>query len=394
LGQELTIGVAVPDLSEYTALDPCWGIGDPAAQVAAAAERHRRSGALPVHGRDLRLVFASYRSNQEGEKVAVARRFVEEEGVFAVLGGRDFTEGARSLAASGVPVVDVNAVPAAILDNAAPWLFTLRAAQDILYQSFVGWAERGGHFTGRAIGVFCDRLTRQSSAAAVAELRRLGHDVRTVIDSEGTGAGSEQDESAPVRFAADGVDLVLGFVGGSSWINTLRTSAAIGYRPHLVDLETGEHTNDVTARYFPPELYDGTLAMTMSRVGDAAAGRPLASATERALATYEAWSGRTLARTAPVTSGELSNVLISSDLVTVLVEGLRRAGPDPQPAALVAGLEQLDRMPMASGADATFRPGEHWGFRAARTVRWDAARCAWTAVTGFDWRIDGGGRQP
>ena len=393
MGQEFTIGVAVPDLSEYIALDPCWGIGEPATQVAAAVEHHRLTGALPVHGRDLRLVFASYRSNQEAEKVAAAHRFVEE-GAFAVLGGRDFTEGALWLAASGVPVIDVNAVPAAVLDDTAPWLFTLRAAQDVLYRSFVGWAERGGHFTGRAIGVFCDRLTRQSSATAVAELRRRGHEVRTVVDSEGAGAGSEQDEAAPVRFAADGVDLVLGFVGGSSWINTLQAAAGIGYRPHLVDLETGEHTNDVTARFFPPDLYDGTLAMTMSRVGDAAAGRPLASATERALATYEAWSGRPLARTAPVMSGELSNVLISSDLVTLLVEGLRRAGPDPRPAALVAGLEQLDAVPMASGADATFRPGEHWGFRAARTVRWDAAGCAWTAVTGFDWVIDRGDRKP
>ena len=101
------------------------------------------------------------------------------------------------------------------------------------------------------IGVFCDRLTRQSAAAAVDELRRLGHDVRTFIDSDGVGVGSEHDESAPARFAADGVDLLLGFVGGSSWINTLRAAQGIGYRPHLLDLETGEHTNDVTARRFP-----------------------------------------------------------------------------------------------------------------------------------------------
>jgi hypothetical protein len=392
LGQELTIGVAVPDLSEYTALDACWGIGDPAAQAAAAVEGRRRAGALPVHGRDVRLAFASYRSNQAVEKVAAARTLAEDEGAFAVLGGRDFTDGALWLAASGVPVIDVNAVPAAVLEGAAPWMFTLRAAQDVLYRSFVGWADRGGHLAGRAIGVFCDRLTRVSSAATVDELRRRGHEVRTIIDSEGAGVGSEHDESAPVRFAADGVDLVLGFVGGSSWINTLRAAAAMDYRPHLVDLETGEHTNDVTARFFPPELYDGTLAMTMSRIGDAAAGRPLAPETERALVAYEEWTGATVARTAPVTSGEFSNLLITSDLVALLVEGLRRAGPDPTPAAFVAGLEQLSAVPMASGADVTFRPGEHWGFRAARTVRWDANRSAWMAVTGFDWEIDGGGR--
>jgi ABC-type branched-subunit amino acid transport system substrate-binding protein len=391
LGQDIMIGVAVPDLSEYTALDPCWGIGEPAMQFTAAVDGHRREGRLPVHGRDLGLVFASYRSNQPDEKVAAARRLAEDDSAFAVLGGRDFTEGALWLAAADVPVIDVNAIPSRLLARAAPWLFTLRAAQDVLYRSFAGWAHERGHLDGYAIGVFCDRLTRESSAAAVTELRRLGHEVRTIIDSEGVGAGSEQDESAPARFAADGIDVVLGFVGGTSWISTLRAAARLGYRPRLVDLETGEHTNDVTARFFPPDLYDGTPAMTMSRVGDIAAGRPLSTGTERAVAAYERSTGLTVARVAPVASGEWSNLLITSDLVTLLVEGLERAGPDPTRTALVRGLEDLRSVPMASGADVTFRPGEHWGFRAARAVRWHASRCAWTAVTDFDWVIDGDG---
>jgi len=390
VGQELTIGIAVPDLSEYVALDPSWSIGDPEQQCIAAVERWRDDGRIPIHGRDVRLVFASYRSNQPAEKVAAARRFAEAD-AFAVLGGRDFTDGARRLAAAGVPVIDVNAVPSATLQEDAPWLFTLRPAQDVLYRSFVAWAHAGGHLDGRVIGIFCDRLTRQSSAAAIDELNRLGHDVRTLIDSDGIGVGSEHDESAPARFAAEGVDLLLGFVGGSSWINTLRAAEGIGYRPNLLDLETGEHTNDVTARRLPPELYDRTLALTMSRVGDLAAGRPLGAETVAALEAYERWSGRPAATVATMTAGEWSNVLITSDLVTLLVEGLRTAGPDPSRASFVAGLEQLRSIPMASGADVTFRDGEHWGFRSARTIRWDADRGAWTAVTDFDWALTCGG---
>ena len=300
MGQELTIGIAVPDLSEYVALDPSWSIGDPEQQCIAAVERCRDDGRIPIHGRDVRLVFASYRSNQPAEKVAAARRLAEAD-AFAVLGGRDFTDGARRLAAAGVPVIDVNAVPSATLQEDAPWLFTLRPAQDVLYRSFVAWAHAGGHLDGRVIGIFCDRLTRQSSAAAIDELNRLGHDVRTLIDSDGIGVGSEHDESAPARFAAEGVDLLLGFVGGSSWINTLRAAEGIGYRPNLLDLETGEHTNDVTARRLPPELYDGTLALTMSRVGDLAAGRPLGAETVAALEAYERWSGRPAATVATMT---------------------------------------------------------------------------------------------
>lgn len=383
----LTIGVAVPDLAEYVVLDPCWGIGDPQRQCEAAVDEWRRVGRLPIHGHDLRLEFRSYRSNQPGEKVAAARELADEAAVFAVLGGRDFTEGAMWLARRGIPVIDVNAVPAATLADHAPWMFTLRAAQDVLYRAFIRWADHRGDLNERAIGVFNDRLTRLATGAALDELHRLGHDVRTVIDSEGLGVGSERDADAPAQLEADGVDLLLGFVGGSSWINTLRACAARGYAPHIVDLETGEHTNDVTARFHPPDLYHGTFALTMSRVGDLAAGEPLAAPTERALAAYEASTGERVRREQPVTTGAWSNLLITADLVDLLLTGLEAAGPDPSPAALVAGLEQVRARPMASGADVTFRRGEHWGFRAGRTIRWDASRSTWVAESAFDWRF-------
>ncbi len=379
----LTVGVAVPDLSEYIVLDPGWSVGNPRQQAAAAVDGARKAARLPVHGRDVHLAFRSYRTNQPGEKWAAARALVDD-GALAVLGGRDFTEGACWLADAGVPVIDVNAVPATTLARAAPWMFTLRPAQDRWYRAFVAWADREGHLAGRAIGVFCDRLTRQAGAAAVDDLRVRGHDVRMVLDSEGVGVGSEHDEDAPARFEAAGVDLVLGFVGGSSWINTLRACAARGYRPALVDLETGEHTNDVTARFHPPDVYDGTVALTFSRVGDVAAGWPLAPTTEAAIADYERFTGSTVAREAPVRSGEWSNLLITADVVTLLVAGLERAGPDPTRDALVAGLERIRDLPMATGADVSFTRTEHWGFRGARTVRWDASRASWAALSDFE----------
>ena len=80
-------------------------------------------------------------------------------------------------------------------------------------------------------------------------------------------------------------------------------------------------------------------------------------------------------------------MLITSDLVTLLVEGLRCAGPDPERAALVAGLEQLRSVPMASGADVTFGRGEHWGFRAAARFAGTPIAARGRAVTDFDWPL-------
>ena len=65
----------------------------------------------------------------------------------------------------------------------------------------------------------------------------------------------------------------------------------------------------------------------MSRVGDVAAGRPLGAETAVALEAYERSSGDPASTVATMTSGELSNLLIMSDLVTLLVEGLRLPAP-------------------------------------------------------------------
>jgi hypothetical protein len=379
----LDVGVAVPDVGEYAAIDPAWGIGDPREQVLSALDGMRADGRLPVHGHDVRPSFASYASNDASGKVDVARELAASRPV-AIVGGRDFSDGARWIVANTpIPVIDVNALPSASLAAAGPSLFTLRTAQDVLYRATVLWAHSNGWLERRRIGVFSDRLTEQSAAVACDELSRLGHDVRVWIRSDGTGVGSDADESAVSTFSDAGVEVVFPFVGGSSWIATLRHAADAGYHPHIVELETGEHTNDVAARRFPPDLYDGTVALTMSRAGEVAGGFPLGTETERCLAGFERATGRRLDPNGPAVSGELSNTLLSWDLTLLLVEGLRLAGGDGAPDRLVDGLEHIRGQPIASGGDVTFEPGAHWGIRQVRTIEWRANPGMWVATSPF-----------
>jgi hypothetical protein len=386
----LDVGVVVPDVGEYAAIDPAWGIGDPREQVLSALDGMRAAGRLPVHGHDLRPSFASYASNDAAGKVDAARELAAS-GPIAILGGRDFSDGARWLAINTpIPVIDVNALPSAALTAAGPSLFTLRTAQDVLYRAAVRWADSSGWLTGRRIGVFSDRLTEQSAAAACDELSGLGHDVRSWIRSDGTGVGSDADESAVTTFAEVGVEVVFPFVGGSSWIATLRHAAEAGYRPHIIELETGEHTNDVAARRFPPDLYDGTVALTMSRSGEVAGGFRLGTETERGLDAFARATGRRLDPGGPAVSGELSNTLLTWDLVLLLVEGLRLAGGHATRARLIDGLERIRGQPMASGGDVTFEPGAHWGIRQVRTIEWRADPGMWVATSPFR-PVDGAG---
>jgi hypothetical protein len=373
----LRIGVALADLAVFEAVDPAYGIGDQRLQVEAAIGAARARGDLPVARRDLELLFRTFDAVDPDGKRAVAAAFAAD-GVAAVIGARDFTYGAVALAERHhIPVIDVNAVPTSVLRRCAPYLFTLRTAQDVLYRSYVRWAHQRGFLTGRRIGIFSDRFTTASSRAAEAELAAHGHDVVLHVESDGLGYGSSVDGSAADRFHAAHVELLLPFVSGSSLVELLRSAADGPWRPTVVDLETGEHATDVTASLMPPSIYDGTWALVMNRVGEDAAGLAPSERTRGALAAYEAAAGRPLARSGRASSGELSNVLIVADLVDLLVAALHHASGDATPEAIVAGFESISGRAVASGGDVTFGPEAHWGFRQVRPIRWDAGRGAW-----------------
>ena len=290
----IRIGVAVPDVAEFVAIDPAYGIGDHAAQIAAVVDRWRRDGTLPVKGRDIELSVRSFDSISRTSKRAAADGFAED-GVLAVLGARDFTYGAVRLAERhGIPVIDVNAIPRSLHAWTAPWLFTLRAAQDLVYVTFVRWAHRRGLLDGSRIGAFSDRFTSVSTECALAELASLGQRIVTHVRSDGAGVGSDNDEQAARHFQTIGVDTILPFVSGSSLARTLAHADSIGYRPRVIDLDTGEHATDVSASMMPPSIYDGTVALVMSRVGEIPAGRPLDARAEHAIADVERYSGTTL----------------------------------------------------------------------------------------------------
>ncbi len=320
---ELRIGVALADMSEFVAIDPAYGIGDQRAHVEAllAAELDVDAGGLA--DLPIELVFRTFSSTSIEHKRAVADEFAAD-GVLAVLGARDFTYGSVRLAEThGVPVIDVNAIPRPLFARTDPWMFTIRAAQDLVYLTYVEWAHREHLLDGRRIGVFSDRYTATSTQAALARLATLGHVPVAHVESDGVGVGSDHDQEAAQQFHAAGVDLVMPFVSGSSLARMLRAADAIGDPPRVVDLETGEHATDVSGSVMPAELYEGTPAIVMSRVGELAAGRPFDAGAERAVAAVERATGRSIARTGRESSGELSNILLVGDLVAVLCSGLQ-----------------------------------------------------------------------
>jgi hypothetical protein len=379
-GAELRIGVAIADMSEFEAIDPAYGIGDQRAHVEALLSAEIARGETPLPA-PIEPVFRTFSSTSIEDKRSVADQFAGD-GVLAVIGARDFTYGSVRLAETHrIPVIDVNAVPRTIFARTDPCLFTIRAAQDLVYLAYVGWAHRERLLEGRRIGVFSDRYTATSARAALVRLAELGHAPVVHVESDGVGVGSAHDLEAAHRFRAAGVDVVMPFVSGSSMARLLRGIAELEHHPAVVDLETGEHATDVSGSVMPAALYEGTRALVMSRIGEVAAGRPLDATAERAVATVESATGRTIARSGRESSGELSNILLVADLVCVLCTALRNVEGDVRREAIVAAIERIDAMPSASGGRLAFRPGEHWGCRELRSIEWRQG--AWRVASDY-----------
>ena len=376
----ITIGVAYPDVSAFATLNQKFSIGDPEQQAAAVLDGWRRDGLLPVNGTDIELVFRKYSIINSSDKLGACTGFAQDDDVFAVVSGRDFTVGAECLASRfDIPTIDLMGASPSVYDR-APRLFTIRPNEAEVLRAYVQWADGQGLFDGATVGIFWDTRSEEAVDAFKEAMAAAGHPIAAEVASDGEGIGSPQDQISVERFLAAGVDTAVLLVGTSSVTNFMHFAESQNYRPAYRSMEWASHIGDVASGSLPQEQYDGTLAMTVSRVGEIAAGMPLNAETEACASNYERFSGTDIARSSPETA-EWAQILYTCDLMSVLLAGLQGAGDDLTHESLVASLESLEGFPLAAWGDLTFGPGDHSGVQQFRTVEWSAGCLCWTART-------------
>lgn len=380
----LRIGVAYPDLEAFASLNEKFSIGDPREQAEAVLDGWRRNGMLPVHGREIEFVYRKYNVINNEQKLGVCKSFAQDDRVFAVIAGRDFTSGAECLAQRfKIPVIDLNTAPDAVYDRAAPYFFTLRTNESALLRGFAAWADDNGYLDGKRIGIFWDTRSEAAVEAFKEELAARGHTVASELSSSGEGVGSPQDQIVVQRFQSDGVDLALLFVGTSSSINVMTFAERQNYAPTYLDLDFGGHIGDVASDALPDAQYDGTMAMAISRVGEIAAGEEPPEAAAECLQNYRGFSGKDIELESPET-GEMVNILYTCDLASILYAGLDGAGEDLDGPSLVAALEKIEDLEMAAWGSVSFSAEDHSGVDEQRTIEWTAGCACWTARSDFE----------
>jgi hypothetical protein len=380
----ITIGVAVPDLSAFVKFSKSFGVGNPQTQAASVLAAWKANGSVPVNGAPITFVYKSYNIIDPAAELAVCKTFAQTDHVFAVIGGQSFETGASCLTKQfHIPTVDLDAVPTSVMAAGAPDYFTLQTDQNIFYKNYIDWAVKKGLFKGQKLGMFIDQSVEESANVAKAELSKLGYKLTSTVTASGAGVGGSADTLAMQKFKAAGVTMLIPFVGGSDEINALGYAAKQGYNIKVADLETSEHTSDVAAGEFPASLYNGTYALTMSRVGEAAAGIAPGAPETTCLNDYNTFAGTNLKRIFPETSGEYGNLMDTCDMANIVLKGLQNAGPNPTAASFIAGLEKIQNMAIAGGGNVSFSSTDHWGIHQVRTVQWTTKCHCWTAQGAF-----------
>ena len=380
--ETIRLGVAIPDIEAFARINKAFDVGDQEAQINAPFDAWRDQGILPINGRDVELVVRRYNILNADDKLAVCRAFAQDDEVFAVVAGRSFSEGSTCLAERfQIPVIDTDGVVRSDYERGAPYLFTVRPGLNENFVALARWASENGFLDG-AVGLFWESRLEEAVNDLKAELSALDVDLASEISASGEGIGTPQDKVAMQKFQADGVEVALPLVGGSSMIAILTFAEDQGYRPQYLSTDYGTHTADVATGPYPAEQFEGMHAITVFRVGEIAADMELTDATTECLDNYEAFTGETVERSFPET-GVWTNILLMCDLASIVRAGMENAGDELTKESFVAGLEAIDGLELAGHGNVTYGPDDRGGVDEFRTVQWSGDCKCWIAQGDF-----------
>ena len=356
--------------------------GDIPLQWESIVEGWRARGLLPVHGRDVELVFREYDvidpAEIEASQRAACVGLVEDEEVFAVLAEGRFQSGGLCVADElETPLLAADGAEETVLDE-VPIYFTMGMSFDRELRSYVRWADENDLLDGKTIGlVYQSQHEDLMNRSLKPELEELGYSLAAEAGTSGAFSGPE-DEVVVQQFIDADVDLVLllgstfGFAG---------VAEEQGYRPEYISTGFSGLINELAARNMPPGQYGGSLGVTVSRADQ---GVPISPEVQQCFDDYEATTGERL-DPAATTFLEV-NLRQECHMGEVLIRALEAAGPDLTPESFVAALETLVGVEGAQFAPITFGPGKHDGVDGVRTIEWDADCPCWNAVPPLEYQ--------
>lgn len=367
----ITLGVAIADYSEAANYGYSYLLSgnDEGRYEALVEDLNRRGG---IGGRTVQLAVATYGavSNRAAEAQAACTSLVTDQRSFAVLAaGLLLPSGVQCFTDQGVPLIETLAAGSGYY--ASGFLISMYPTWDRTLRQHVAFLQERGMLEGRTIGVVTNSGAAVHSVqnSLVPALAALGYEV---VDIEALNEDATMTQQLPVAVSnmqAEGVDLVINAAAPLANQLFVEQADRSGFRPTYAYSDFGGVTSDIFGAY--PESFDGTIAATSTRIGEARAGIPV-DATEQAC----------LDRVGPVEPLEPGTLAYSiamgqCAIFDTFVRGASAAGPHLTRSALLSGVETLGSFPLPGFGDGSLAPGKHDAMNNLRAVVYRNSCACW-----------------
>lgn len=373
--EAIKIGIAVPDLGALRALGPEYDNGDPEAQWRAMYDGWKKDELLPIHGRDIELIFDDYDVLDASSQNATCKALVQDQQVFAVVAIAYYRVGSECVAKEeNTPLLTTDGPSDSQLARSYPNLFSLGMSNNRIVRNMLHFAADVGILDGKTVGVyhFNDAENEELKEDILSTLEGFGiaRDEVTVHSTD-QDLGGPQDAVAVQRFQSNGVNLAILLTSKAGF---MRQANSQQYFPTYIESDHAFGTSDTAASSYPPEQFDQTRGITGRRVGETSAGEPLDAKQEACLQNFERVEGRR----PEAETAEWSYILMNCDLGEVLLQTLEKAGPELTHATYIGAMETVSIDPVRYGP-ISFAPDRHHGTIEFRPVRWHADCTCWKA---------------
>ena len=391
---KIRIGIAEPDIQALRALGPRYNQGNVQEQIASVVEAWKRDGKLPVNGRDIEFVSRRYQLLVTEEQRSACVNLVQQDKVFAVVAPYQFGVGSECVAREQQTALIVTDEQQDDVYKRAPLLFSIYASQGRALRNVPHWAHEEGVFKGKKLGIYYTQKAKTLfDREFTPQLKKLGYDY-TVEATRARAEGGPEDSLAVQRMKAAGVEIVIAGIDPSeanpaptSRMGTFPDQAERqDFHPLYITMPIQLSTGDTSNSNQNQSQWNGARSMVYLRHGERGAGLTFEAPTEKCISDFERHTGRKFTRTGVAPNAEEASLLQVCDVLNVMLEGIRRAGPNLTTQSLVGGLEGIRGLGMASSAPVTYGPGVHAGVSSYRSWTWDSQCVCGKVVGNRAWR--------
>ncbi|MFA5785579.1 MAG: ABC transporter substrate-binding protein [Actinomycetota bacterium] len=344
------------------------------------------NGAGGINGRSLNARAVEYDMLSQDDWTAKCVAVAEDLKAFGAITFAGYYGDAEvCLADKQIATVAFNTSSDATRAREKGWVRETRMGKDRLVKNWADWAIAGGVIkpSSRVGVVWVDNPedTPLVSNVALAYLKSKGVNVVEKFQfSSDYSKTPTESASAVLRFKQSRVDVV--WCNYDWFVNSffLNQAESQNYRPKYSASDMGDISNDITTQNYNANQWDRVRALTVLRVGEIAAGKPLTPGQKQCQDAYAKFGGKAFK-----TNSDRDFMMYVCEHIWLWAKAARLAGPDLTRVKFLAAIDSLGTYNerVATTDTLVFKKGRYTAADNWAVIEWrKECKCYWQ-VEGF-----------